>query len=66
MKDYDCDEESHSEERCTVEIAPPIEDCTAMTDCDSDKSYNEVTCNPDHLPPCILLSEVIANKKKNA
>ena len=43
MKDYDCDEESHSEERCTVEIAPPIENCTAMTDCDSDKSYNEVT-----------------------
>ena len=36
MKDYDCDEESHSEERCTVEIAPPIENCTAMTDCDSD------------------------------
>ena len=66
MKDYDCDKESDSEIRCTVEIVPPIEDCNAMTDCDSDESYNEVTCNPDHLHRCILLSEVIANKKKNA
>ena len=65
MKDYDCDEESDSEEHCTIEIAPPVEDCTAMTDCDSDKSVNEVTCNPDHLPWCILFYEVIANKKKN-
>ena len=30
------------------------------------QSYNEVTQNPYYLPRCILLFEVIANKKKNA
>ena len=31
-------------------IEPPIEEPTAITDCDSDKSDDEVTCNPDQLP----------------
>ena len=30
-------------------IEPPNEEPTAITDCDSDKSDDEVTCNPDHL-----------------
>ena len=33
----------------TATIEPPIEEPTAITDCDSDKSDDEVTCNPDHL-----------------
>ena len=32
-----------------IAIESPIEGETANTDWDSDASYNEVTCNPDHI-----------------
>lgn len=49
----------------TVAINPPHEEPDANTDCDSDASDDEVTCNPDHLPRRILSAEVnsIANKE---
>ena len=46
-------------EATTVSINPPHEDGAADTDCDSDASDDEVTCNPDHLPRRILTSEVV-------
>ena len=44
------DSEDNTGDRVTVTIEPPNEEPTAITDCDSDKSDDEVTCNPDHLP----------------
>lgn len=40
-------------------IEPPIENANADTDCDSDCTDDEVTCNPDHLPRRILLSNTV-------
>ena len=50
-----------NEDNCnvTVAIEPPIEEATADTDCDSDASDNEVSCNPDHLPRRILLANIL-------
>ena len=48
-----------------VAIEPPIEEATADTDCDSDASDSEVTCNPNHLPKRILLSEVLPDKRED-
>ena len=48
-----------------VAIEPPIEEATAGTDCDSDASASEVTCNPNHLPRRILLSEVLPDKRED-
>lgn len=54
------DDESDMNNTCyAFGIAPPIEDSNAMTDCDSDQSDGEVTCDPDHLPRRILLTEVL-------
>lgn len=47
-------------EAITVAINPPHEDGAADTDCDSDASDDEVTCNPDHPPRRILSSEVVS------
>lgn len=44
-----------------IAISPPIENAHVNTDCDSDKSDDENTCNPDHLPRRILLASVIPN-----
>ena len=63
LKEDDSDEESHTDRRCAVGIAPPIEDANAMTDCDSDQSDDEVACDPDHLPRRILLTEVLTTEK---
>lgn len=46
--DDDCDE-------ITVAIEPHSLEATANTDCDSDASYDGVSCNPQHLPRRILL-----------
>lgn len=50
-------------EATTVAINPPHEDGAADTDCDSDASDDEVTCNPDHLPRRVLSSEVVSIAK---
>ena len=41
-----------------VDVAsePPLESAEADTDCDSDKSDDEVGCDPDHLPSRVLRS----------
>ncbi|CAB4062178.1 unnamed protein product [Lepeophtheirus salmonis] len=39
-----------------LRITPPKEQPDALTDCDTDESDNEVTCNPDHIPRRILLT----------
>ena len=39
-----------------VAIEPPLESAEADTDCDSDKSDDEVGCDPDHLPRRVLRS----------
>ncbi|KAK4302449.1 hypothetical protein Pmani_025471 [Petrolisthes manimaculis] len=53
------------QETVRVAINPPHEEPDANTDCDSDASDDEVTCNPDHLPRRILSAEVnsIANEE---
>ncbi|KAK4292663.1 hypothetical protein Pmani_034580 [Petrolisthes manimaculis] len=53
------------QETVTVAINPPHEEPDANTDCDSDASDDEVTCNPDHLSLRILSAEVnsIANEE---
>ncbi|KAK3882653.1 hypothetical protein Pcinc_001907 [Petrolisthes cinctipes] len=53
------------QETVTVAINPPHEEPDVNTDCDSDASDDEVTCNPDHLPRRILSAEVnsIANEE---
>lgn len=52
--------EEFDRESSTVAINPPHEDGAGDTDCDSDASDDEVTCNPDHLPRRILSSEVVS------
>ena len=47
-----------------VTIVPPYEEPGADTDCDSDASDDEVTCNPDHLPRRILSTDVIISSPK--
>ena len=51
------DEEASDDEIFAIE--PPIENANADTDCDSDGSDDEVSCNPDHLPRRILLANTI-------
>ena len=51
------DSEDDTGDGVTLTIEPPIEDPTAMTVCYFEKSEDEVTCNPYHLPHRIFLSK---------
>ena len=57
--------DNDSDFEINVAIKPPIEEATADTDCDSDASDSEVTCNPNHLPRRILLSKVLPDKRED-
>jgi len=57
--------DNESDFKINVAIEPPIEETTADTDCDSDASDSKVTCNPNHLPRRILLSEVLTDKRED-
>ena len=52
---------SDDEETELYAIEPPIEQANADTDCDSDASDDEVSCNPDNLPRRILLTNTITS-----
>ena len=58
---YDSLMEEDADDDETVAIKPPYEEPNAMTDCDSDNSDDEVSCNPDHLPKRILQSNILDN-----
>ena len=65
MKSHDIEDDSEPNNNVAISIVPPVEDPNALTDCDSDESDDEVTCNPDHLPSRILLTNVITMEKSN-
>ena len=56
---------SDDEETKLYAIEPPIEQANADTDCDSNASDDEVSCNPDNLPRRILLANTIPSPEED-